>query len=225
MRILLIEDHPPLRDMTRAHLAERGFLVDAFSTVEDGRLALAEVAYDAMVLDLGLPDGDGMELLQLEGAQTPVPTLILTARDQVDQRISGLNAGADDYMIKPVDLGELEARLRAVLRRPGSRRSMVLTFGKLRFDVITREAQVLEQRFDLGRKEALLLEPLMRAQGRVVIRDRLEAGLYGYDDQVTPNALEANVSRLRRSLEEAGADISIEALRGVGYRLRQAVRG
>jgi DNA-binding response OmpR family regulator len=220
MRILLIEDHPRLREMTRAHLAERGFVVDAFATLQDGRSALAEVAYDAMVLDLGLPDGDGAELLRWSKGHAPIPALILTARDQVGERISGLNAGADDYLVKPFDLGELEARLRAVLRRPGSRRSAVLTYGNLRFDTVSREAQVLDRPFGLGRREALLLEALLRAQGAVVIRDTLDEGLYGYDDQVTPNALEATVSRLRRTLGEAGADVTVEAQRGVGYRLR-----
>jgi len=220
MRILLIEDHPHLREMTRAHLAECGFVVDAFSTVQDGRSALAEVAYDAMVLDLGLPDGDGAELLRWNASHSPIPALVLTARDQVGERISGLNAGADDYLVKPVDLGELEARLRAVLRRPGSRRSVVLAYGNLKFDLASREAQVLGKAVGLGRRETLLLEALLRAQGSVVIRDSLDESLYGYDDQVTPNALEAAVSRLRRSLMEAGADVTIEAQRGVGYRLR-----
>ena len=220
MRILLIEDHPGLREMTRAHLVDCGFVVDAFSTLEDGRAALAEVVYDAVVLDLGLPDGDGAELLRWNADHTPVPALILTARDQVGERISVLNAGADDYLVKPVDLGELEARLRAILRRPGSRRPRVLALGNLRFDIVTREAQALDLPFGLGRREALLLEALLRAQGAVVIRDTLEESLYGYDDQVTPNALEAAVSRLRRTLAEAGADVTIEAQRGVGYRLR-----
>jgi DNA-binding response OmpR family regulator len=220
MRILLIEDHPRLREMTRAHLVDCGFVVDAFSTLEDGRAALAEVAYDAVVLDLGLPDGDGAELLRWNAGHSPVPALILTARDQVGERISVLNAGADDYLVKPVDLGELEARLRAILRRPGSRRSRVLALGNLRFDIVTRQAQALDRPFGLGRRETLLLEALLRAQGAVVIRDTLEESLYGYDDQVTPNALEAAVSRLRRTLAEAGADVTIEAQRGVGYRLR-----
>jgi two-component system response regulator QseB len=220
MRILLIEDHPRLREMTRAHLSECGFVVDAFSTVEDGRSALAEVVYDAMVLDLGLPDGDGTELIRWTAGGAPVPTLILTARDQVDDRISVLNAGADDYLVKPFDLGELEARLRAILRRPGSRRSVVLTYGALSLDVATRQARAHERPFDLGRRESLLLEALLRAQGAVVVRDALDERLYGYDDQVTPNALEAAVSRLRRSLADAGAEVTVEAQRGVGYRLR-----
>lgn len=217
MRILLIEDHPKLRDMTRAHLVERGFLVDSFSTVEEGRSALRDAPYDAMVLDLGLPDGDGRELLACNGG---VPTLVLTARDEVGARIDGLNAGADDYLIKPVNLEELEARLRAVLRRPGARRSVTLTYGDIRLDTTTRAVDVASAQLHLGRREGLLLEALLRAQGGIVVRDVLEESLYGFDDQVTPNALEAAVSRLRRSLADAAAGATIESQRGVGYRLK-----
>jgi DNA-binding response OmpR family regulator len=219
MRILLVEDHTGLRQMTMAHLIERGFVVDAVSTIAEGRLALNTAAYDAMVLDLGLPDGEGAELLRSDGGSPP-PAIILTARDQIGDRINGLNAGADDYLVKPFDLAELEARLRAILRRPGARTNVVLSFHRVSFDTISREARMDERPFDLGRRESLLLEALLRANGRVVVRDQLEERLYGFNEPVTPNALEAAVSRLRRALVDAKTDLGIEALRGVGYRIR-----
>ena len=224
MRILLVEDNPSLRKMTSAYLTERGFVVDAAASVAEGRDALAAAVYDAMVLDLGLPDGDGTALLQVGAGATPPPALILTARDLVGDRISGLNAGADDYLVKPFDLAELEARLRAVLRRPGTRASVMLTLGRLTLDTISREVAVGGRRITLGRREGLLLEALLEAQGRVAVRDHLEERLYGFDEPVTPNALEAAVSRLRRALAAAKADLAIETLRGIGYRLQSIGR-
>lgn len=220
MRLLLIEDHQALREMTRAHLAERGFTVDAFASVADGLEALAGVTYDVLIVDLGLPDGDGVTLLRANAERSAMPAVVLTARDQVEDKIGGLDAGADDYVVKPVDLGELEARIRAVLRRPGARQAASLQFDTVRFDTRSREVWIGEEPLQLPRRESLLLEHLMRADGRVVVRDLLEERLYGYEDEVTPNALEAAVSRLRRSLADAGARITVEAQRGVGYRLR-----
>jgi DNA-binding response OmpR family regulator len=221
MRILLVEDHAALRRMTADHLAQNGFVVDAVVSLEAAREALELARYDAMVLDLGLPDGSGVELLRAGRRDRPTPpALILTARDGVAERIAGLNAGADDYMTKPFDLDELAARLRAVLRRPGPRADVALSLGRLVFDTLSREAEVEGRALKLGRRETLLLEALMLARGRIVVRDLLEERLYGYDDAVTGNALEAAVSRLRRALDDAGADVRIETRRGIGYLLR-----
>jgi len=221
MRILLVEDHEALRRMTADHLAGNGFVVDAVGSVGAARAALDIARYDAMVLDLGLPDGSGMALLKAHRRGRPSPpALILTARDGVAERIAGLNAGADDYMVKPFDLAELEARLRAVLRRPGPRADIELGLGRLVFDTVSREAKVDGRPVVLRRRETLLLETLIAAAGRIVVRDVLEERLYGYDQMVTTNALEAAVSRLRKGLDDAGAGVRIETRRGIGYLLR-----
>jgi len=221
MKVLLVEDHDELRRMTAAHLTERGFVVDAVSTVAAGRAALDAGDYDVMVLDMGLPDGEGTSLLSARGAAA-TPALILTARDRVEDRIIGLNAGADDYLVKPFELAELEARLRAVLRRPGQRAALSVSLGRLRLDTATREFFVDDRPLDLARREALLLEALLSSAGRIVVRDSLADRLYGFNEPVTPNALEAAVSRLRRSLEAASAGVVLETRRGIGYRLRAA---
>jgi len=221
LRILLLEDHPTLRQMIADHLAQRGFAVDAVERGEEAIAAVDAAPYDALILDLGLPDLDGMEVLAAVQERTSggLPTLVVTARDALEDRVAGLDAGADDYIVKPFALAELEARLRAVLRRPGGRNGPVRACGRLVFDVSARAASVGGAPLDLTRREAALLEELLRARGRVVVKDTLEERLYGFDEPVTPNALEAAVSRLRRRLGEAGAGIRIETKRGIGYRL------
>ena len=230
MRILLVEDHAGLRELTSAHLVARGFVVDGVAGVEEARAALDTVRYDALVVDLGLPDGDGAELIARQGrmaalrGEPPAPALILTARDSLEDRLAGLNGGADDYLVKPFRVEELEARLRAVLRRPGARVERVLSLGDLTFDTVSREVRAGDGAWPLGRREALLLEALLLANGRILVRDDLADRLYGADEPVTPNALEVVVSRLRRALADAGASARIETQRGVGYRLLPAAR-
>ena len=222
MKILLVEDHGPMREMIADHLVERGFAVEA---VCDGKDALAtatgDVSYDAVILDLGLPDLDGIEVLRTlrSRSRTALPVLILTARDSVDDRINGLNQGADDYLVKPFNLTELEARLRAVLRRPGPRQGRAYALGELSFDTVSREARVGMVPLDLTRREAALLEELLRAAGQVIAKDRLEEHLYALDDAGSVNALEAAVSRLRKKLTAAKAALRIETKRGIGYRI------
>ncbi len=222
MRVLLVEDHRAMRDLIADHLRRRGLTVDAVERGDEALAATAVAGYDAVILDLGLPDMDGMEVLrQLRGSRHPdLPALILTARDSIEARIGGLDAGADDYILKPFDLAELEARLRAVLRRPGMRRETVHSHADLSFDPASRTAAVDGTRLDLTRREASVLEELIRAAGRIVVKDALEDRLYGFDDDVSGNALEASVSRLRRKLAAAGSVVGIEATRGIGYRLK-----
>ena len=210
-----------MREMISDHLVERGFTVDAVGRAEDAYAALAVASYDALVLDLGLPDADGMQLLKEARACTVrhLPTLIVTARDALDDRTRGLNTGADDYIVKPFELVELEARLRAVLRRPGVREDIVLSYGPLALDTVSREASVRGVLLDLSRREAALLEELLRAAGRIVVKDTLEDRLYALDRSVTANALEAIVSRLRKKLAAAHASVRIDTKRGIGYRL------
>jgi DNA-binding response OmpR family regulator len=221
MRVLLVEDHPALREMMTEHLARRGFAVDPVACAGDARAALAVVPYDGLILDLGLPDDDGMTILRETRARTTssLPILLVTARDALEDRVRGLNAGADDYIVKPFDLPELEARLRAVLRRPGTRDSPAVSVGALVFDPASRQVSVNGAVLDLARRETDLLEQLLRAAGRTVVKDALEERLYSSGESVTPNALEAAVSRLRKRLASAAAGIRIETKRGIGYRL------
>lgn len=221
MKILLVEDNPELRSMIAAHLATCGFSVDALATGEEGRAALAVATYDILLLDLGLPDGDGLQLIEEISRQpdTHVPVIVITARDALSSRIAGLNAGADDYLLKPFDLLELQARIQAVLRRPRGRHTGILTCGDLKLDISSREGLVGGRTLDLARREAAMLEELLRADGRTVVRDVLEERLYSFNEPVTPNAIEAVVSRLRRKLEVLGSSARILTKRGIGYRI------
>ncbi|MGH8218966.1 MAG: response regulator transcription factor [Steroidobacteraceae bacterium] len=220
MRLLLVEDHRAMREMIADHLRERGFAVDAFGRADEALAAAAIARFDAVVLDLGLPDMDGLDVLaSLRRSAPELPALILTARDSVDHRLLGLNAGADDYIVKPFHLLELEARLRAVLRRPGRRRDAVYTRGGVCFDSLSREATVSGSPLPLTRREATLLEELLRAPGQVIAKDILEDRLYALEDAGSANALEAAMSRLRRKLAAARAALRIETQWGIGYRL------
>lgn len=221
MKLLLIEDDLPLRTLVQEHLISLGFAVDGFGRADEARAAIGLIDYDLMLLDLNLPDGDGAALLQAAHAMTGrhLPVVILTARDALEDRLRLLNAGADDFILKPFDLLELEARLRAVLRRPGMRREQRLVCGDLSFDMVSRTATVAEREIGLSRRESALLEELMRAAERTVVRELLEERLYSFSEPVTPNALEASVSRLRRRLKAAGVSVEIETKRGIGYRL------
>ena len=219
MRILVLEDHRDLRAQVADHLVELGFKVDAVGTVEEARAALSIATYDLAVLDLGLPDGDGRRLLgelpALTG--TDLPTIIMTARDSPEERLACLNGGADDYLPKPFSLLELEARLRAVLRRPRARQR--LGCGMLTYDPHSRDAIVAGISLELSRRETELLEALLRAPGRFFTRTFLGEQLYPRGERASPNALEAVVSRLRRRLRDANVGLRLETSRGIGYRL------
>ena len=220
MRVLLVEDHRAMREMIADHLKERGFAVDAVGRGDHALAAAAVAQMDAVILDLGLPDMDGMKVLtSLRSSHPELPALILTARDSMDDRLSGLNSGADDYIVKPFNLLELEARLRAVLRRTGSRHGTTYSLGGVTFDTVTREAAAFGKSLDLTRREAALLEELIRVPGQVITKDRLEDRLYALEDAGSANALEAAVSRLRRKLSVANTSLQIETKWGIGYRL------
>jgi two-component system, OmpR family, response regulator MprA len=224
MRLLVVDDDRALRDVLRRALTLAGYEV---RQAETGAEALAEVAGgvpDAVVLDVGLPDIDGLEvcrLLRREGNRVPV--LMLTARDAVSDRIDGLDAGADDYLVKPFDIDELKARLRALLRRTGGDGDLDggLSFGELRLDVARHGVVVGETFVELTRTEYELLELLMRNPRRVLPHSLIYDRVWGYDFGPTSNALRVYIGYLRRKLEEAGAHSVIHTVRGVGYSLRE----
>ncbi len=222
MRLLLIEDHSRLASFVKTGLGKQGFTVDVFGTLSDGMAAIEAVAYDAAILDLGLPDGDGLSLLQsLRESGDNTPVLILTARDAVDDRVKGLNAGGDDYLLKPFAIEELVARIRALLRRPGGVLGLTLEAGNISFDTTAREVRVADSTIHISRREMSVLEQLMRRHGRVVPKDVLEDKIYGFDEEVTSNSVEVHISRLRKRLATAQASVSIHTLRGVGYLLAE----
>ncbi len=220
MRILLVEDTERLASHIRDALIEAGFAVDWFARAADALDALATIAYDGVVLDLGLPDADGSVVLaHARGGGRATPVLILTARDSVESRVDGLNAGADDYLTKPFAMVELVARVRALLRRPGGSLGKQLASGNVLFDTATRDVTVAGKTLTMPRHELSILEQLMRRQGRVVSKSDIETHLYGFDDDIASNSVEVHMHRLRRRLSGAGADVAITTLRGVGYLL------
>jgi DNA-binding response OmpR family regulator len=224
MRVLLFEDHGRLADSIIRGLAGLGLGVDAFQTAADGLSAFKSIAYDAIVLDLGLPDLDGLEVLKdLRQRNLSVPILILTARDSIDSRVSGLDSGADDYLVKPFVMKELAARLRALLRRPGRALGDVLTVANLQIQTSLRQVTVDHRPVRFPIREIEALELLTRREGQVVPKDRLEDALYGLNKNVTPNSIEVLISRLRRRLASSGADCTIHTLYGIGYLLRENV--
>lgn len=222
MRILLIEDHRRLAQSIIDGLAGFGFGVDLFPTAEDGVAAEASISYDAMILDLGLPDRDGLEVLQeLRAAGKRIPILVLTARDGINDRVKGLDDGADDYLLKPFAMKELAARLRALLRRPGGPLGATINIANISLDTTTRQIKVDGQVISISRRELDALELLMRRADKVVPKRLFEESVYGLNDEVAPNAIEALVSRLRRRLETVEAKVSIHTLRGIGYILTE----
>ena len=223
MRLLLIEDHARLGELVLAGLAAEGFVVDWVRTLTEAFEARDGSAYDLILLDLGLPDGDGLDLVRrLRRARDATPILILTARGGLGDRIVGLDLGADDYLVKPFEMGELMARCRALLRRPGACLGVVLEWGNVALDTANRSLTIAGSPAPVAPRELALLESLMRRAGQVVSRSSLEQQLYSIDAEVTPNALEVSVSRLRRRLGGARADVVLKTAHGVGYAL---VRG
>jgi DNA-binding response OmpR family regulator len=220
MRLLVVEDEARIAEIVRAALVRDGFAVDVLGLCVDAREALATTPYDAAILDLGLPDGDGLRLLkELRGKGNAVPVLVLTARDAVEHRVAGLDAGADDYLIKPFATAELIARTKALLRRPGGALGTTLKAGNVALDTIGRDVSCAEHTLDLTRRETAILEHLMRRVGRVVPKALLEDKLYGLDEELESNAIPVHVHHLRRKLTDNGATIEIHTVRGVGYLL------
>ena len=223
MRLLVVEDEPELATLMRRALERGGFAVDLATDLARTEDHLALTEYDVVVLDLALPDGDGLSFLRcLRRLRSAVPVLILTARDGPEDRVVGLDAGADDYLVKPFHMPELLARLRALLRRPNAALGVTLGLGNLVFDTTNRRALVDGIDIGLSAREARMLELLLRRQSSVVTREALEQGLYGFDAQLGSNAMEVLVHRLRRRLTDTAATLCLHTVRGIGYLLSEA---
>lgn len=216
MRILLVEDEPGLGEAVREHVASAGHAVDWMMSVEEAALSAEAVAYHLVLLDLALPDGSGLGLLRrLRGRGDKVPVIILTARDRISDRIEGLNAGADDYLVKPFNLDELSARILAVTRRYAGDPNPVLRVGDLEIDQSARSVAVAGAQTELTAREWAVLELLMRRPGALVSKERIEDTLYAFGAEIESNAVEVYVSRLRKKLGRE----TIRTMRGLGYRL------
>lgn len=214
MRILLAEDDPQLGDGLRAGLRQRGFLVDWVRDGEAAERELRSAAYEAAVLDLGLPRMDGLEVLaSVRRARVTVPVLVLTARDGVPDRVRGLDSGADDYVVKPVDLDELAARLRALVRRAHGQPQEGLSVQNVTLDPAARAVQLDGEAVTLSAREFDVLHALMLNVGRVLSREQIEQHVYSWGQEVESNAIEVHIHHLRRKLGSG----FIQTVRGVGY--------
>jgi two-component system OmpR family response regulator len=216
MRILLIEDDMAIGSAVRDHAAADGHAVDWALTLAEGREHLAVAGYGLVLLDLHLPDGRGLDLLREQRNRSDVtPVIILTARDQISDRIEGLNAGADDYLVKPFDLGELSARIHAVARRSGQRVGPVVRLGDIEIASADRTIRRNGKSLELTAREWAILDSLLVRPGAVVSKTQLEDALYAFGAEIESNAVEVYVSRLRKKV---GTDV-IATIRGLGYRL------
>jgi DNA-binding response OmpR family regulator len=218
MRLLIVEDNIELARLVAAGLLTAGYETDVVGTVGEARDAVRSVKYAAMILDLNLPDGDGLSLLvELRRRMDPLPVLVLTARDGLQDRVTGLRNGADDYLAKPFAVLELVARLEAILRRPGQLLGSSLNLANLVYDTESRQIFIDGIPRVFSARETSVLEILLRRQGRVVPKKNVEDHIFGLTGEVASNAVEVYVSRLRKQLGEYGAKILIHTIRGVGY--------
>jgi two-component system response regulator TctD len=218
MRLLIVEDNDELAELIAKGLRSAGYDSDHFGSVAEARVALQTTSYAALVLDLGLPDGDGLDVLrELRHRNDSTPVLLLTARGGLQDRVAGLRMGADDYLVKPFALEELIARLEAQLRRPGQLLGAVLTLGNLAFDTRNRQCAIEGNDQLLSARETAVLEILMRSKGRVVSKRQVEDSIFGLSEEVGSNAVEVYVHRLRKQLADKGANAKIHTIRGVGY--------
>jgi DNA-binding response OmpR family regulator len=218
MRLLLVEDNERFAVLLKRGLVAAGFVVDVLPTAEDAAAALRASRFDVVVLDLGLPDADGLDVLgAMRRRQDATPVLILTARGSLEDRVVGLQSGADDYLVKPFALEELVARLHALLRRPGNLLGATLKLGNIALDTEARQVFVGDQPVFFSAREIAVLEQLLRRSGRVVAKTLLADNLYGLSQEIGSNAVEVYVHRLRRHFAEMGASVQIHTLRGVGY--------
>jgi DNA-binding response OmpR family regulator len=222
VRLLVIEDEDRLSSILKSKLGDVGFTVDIAGSALDAGAALELINYDAAILDLGLPDDDGLAVLAaVRRLGKALPILILTARDAVENRVAGLNAGADDYLTKPFAMTELIARIKALLRRPGGVLGITLEAGNVSLDTVGRELAIAGSPVHVSRRELAILEQMMRRFGRIMPKAVLEEKLYGMDEEPDSNTIPVHVHHLRRQLQAANASLVIHTIRGVGYILAE----
>ena len=217
MRLLLVEDHAELATWVAKSLNQSGYTVDVIDRGDHAAAALLTQTYDLAILDLSLPGMDGMELLKrirYHEKTSHLPVLILTARGTPEDRVKGLDLGADDYLTKPFELAELEARIRALLRR-SHHQAPIVRIGRLQFDTTSRLATIDDRQLNLTKRELALLEALLSRRGKPITRDALFEMIFGLNDEAQPETIELYVHRLRKKLE--GSDVAVTTLRGLGY--------
>lgn len=224
MRILLVEDEAGMAAAMVTVLEREGYVVDQVTSLAELREAARLAVTDVVLLDRTLPDGDGIAAIDdIRQFNPGVPVIVISARGNIDDRVAGLDTGADDYLVKPFALEEMLARIRAVRRRPAALPHRQVQLGELIYDMGNDEALVRGVRLDLPRRELRVLAALMRRRGRTVLRSALEEAVYGFDDEIQSNTLDSHVSRLRKRLSEASTKVEIHTIRGVGYLLKQAL--
>ena len=222
MRLLIVEDNVRLAALMARLVGENGYATDIAASVEEAHAAIALADYDVILLDLSLPDGDGRDILNaVRQRQSHAYVLVVTARGDVVSRVSALNAGGDDYIVKPFSDEELIARIRAVRRRAREIKNEVLAAGNVRLDTGSLTLTIAGRTIAMPRRELSVLMALLHQPGRVLSKERLERAIYTLDDEVTANAVEAAVSRLRRRLGQEGASVDLVAMRGIGYILTE----
>ena len=221
MRALIIEDTEDIAECMQQSLSDMGIASDWFTEGQRVAAALDLTEYDVLILDLNLPDADGLEVLKsLRAGGDPTPVLIVSARISIEERVSGLDLGADDYLIKPFDLHEFEARVRALLRRDKEARTPVLRFGDLEFDQTTREFCAQGESVALSPRERAVLEILIRQNGAIISKERIAQHVFSFDDEAGLSSIELYVHRLRKKL--SGTNVQIVTKRGLGYLLDHA---
>lgn len=223
MRLLIVEDDDQVGPWLRTVLSRDLGNADLVASLDEAQAALAVQAFDLIVVDRRLPDGDGIELLPDLRRLRPKPgILMLTALDDPNEIAQALDAGADDYLGKPFELVELLARSKAIIRRLRQDQTGIIVVGNLEFDTSSRTLSIDGEAVLIPRRELAVFETLVNRSGRVVLRESLEAAIYGFDDEIQSNAIDSHVSRLRRRLREAGARVNIRSIRGLGYMMSDA---
>ncbi|HEY9602056.1 MAG TPA: response regulator transcription factor [Allocoleopsis sp.] len=223
MHVLFVEDESKIANFVQAGLKEQGFVVDYCDNGDEGYIRAMDNEYDAIVLDIMVPGKDGLAILKrLRLAGRNVPVILLTARNELDDRLEGLNLGADDYIAKPFFVEELVARIHAVVRRSSGDRQNILCVGPIKLDRITREVTCDGQVVELTTREFNLLEYLMRSPGRVFTRTQILEHVWGYDFNPNTNLVDVCIQRIRKKIEPIGGEGWIESVRGVGYRFRNS---
>jgi DNA-binding response OmpR family regulator len=221
MRILLIEDNRRLSDSLRMTLQDDGYVVDAAYDGLEGEELATLATYDVIILDVMLPEKDGLAVCRaLRKKHVNIPILMLTARDALQDRVSGLDSGADDYLVKPFEVDELRARIRALLRRESTEKSALLSVADLELDPATHAVRRGDRSIELTAKEFALLEYLVRHPNRLVTREMAEEHLWSYDHTIASNVVDVYIRRLRRKIDDPSPVKLIETVRGVGYRIR-----